>query len=125
MKEKKKKKFDIKFMQMRENKENIEKFLEKIIGKIGHLFDKNYIAEILFDNIDKELFIQKLNEEVEKKKEEIPYYLYEDDEYIKDIFEKIAFKLILEELERKQYFYNTNEEILPLIIDYHTYFKRY
>ena len=120
---KKKKKFDIKFMQMRENKENIEKFLEKIIGKIGHLFDKNYIAEILFDNIDKDLFIQKLNEEVEKKKEEIPYYLYEDDEYIKDIFEKIAFKLILEELERKQYFYNTNEEILPLIIDYHTYLK--
>ena len=86
---KKKKKFDIKFMQMR----------------------------------DKDLFIQKLNEEVEKKKEEIPYYLYEDDEYIKDIFEKIAFKLILEELERKQYFYNTNEEILPLIIDYHTYLK--
>ena len=120
---KKKKKIDIKFMQMRENKENIEKFLEKIIGKIGHLFDKNYITEILFDNIDKELFIQKLNEEVEKKKEEIPYYLYEDDEYISDIFEKIAFKLILEELERKQYFYNTNEAILPMIIDYHTYLK--
>ena len=120
---KKKKKFDIKFMKMRENKENIEKFLEKIIGKIGHLFDKNYISEILFDNIDKDLFIQKLNEEVEKKKEEIPYYLYEDDEYMKDIFEKIAFKLILEELERKQYFYNTNEAILPLIIDYHTYLK--
>jgi len=119
----KKKKFDIKFMQIRENKENMEKFLKKIIGKIGHLFDKNYIAEILFDNIDKDLFIQKLNEEFEKKRGEIPYYLYEDDEYIRDIFEKIAFKLILEELERKQYFYNTNEAILPLIIDYHNYLK--
>lgn len=119
----KQKKYDIKFMQIRENKENIEKFLEKIIGKIGHLFDINYISEILFDNIDKGLFIQKLNEEFEKKKEEIPYYLYEDDEYINDIFEKIAFKLVLEELERKQYFYNTNEAILPLIIDYHSYLK--
>ena len=129
--EQKKEKKDLKnekkvqFMLIKEDKENIQQFLDRLIEERSFLFKKNFIPEYIFHNINEEVFIQKLNEEMNKKKEEIPFYLYEDDEYLKGIFDETSIKIILEELEKNKYLYNRNEVILPQVIDYHNYLKEF
>lgn len=114
---------NIQFMPVKDNKEGAEKYIKELINKNNYFFEKNFINKNIFNNINKELFMKRLIEEMNKKKEEIPFYLYEDDVYMLDIFEQTAFKLILENLEKNQYYYNKNEIILPQVIDYHNYLR--
>ena len=107
------------FMKIKDNNEKIEEFLENLVKKKEQFFQKNFINKYIFNNINKEIFLEKLIEQMNKSDDFIPLYLYEDDSF----FEEIALKIILEEIEKNELYYNRNELILPEIVDYHKFLR--
>ncbi len=114
---------EVQFMPVKDNKEGAEKYVKELINKNNYFFEKNFINKHVFNNINKDIFMKRLIEEMNEKNEEIPFYLYEDDTYLLDIFEQTAFKLMVENLEKNQYLYEKNENVLPQVIEYHKYLK--
>ena len=114
---------DVRFMKYKGEKERAEGFLEELVKKKQYFFNKNFINNNIFKNINEGIYLKELIEEMNKKKEEIPLYLYEDDSYLQNIIEKTPFNYIIENYDKEQYFYNRNQEILPEVVDYHNYLR--
>ena len=112
---------NVQFINTKDNKRLAEKYLEEIVHKNEFFFEKDFIDKNIFNYINKEIFIQRLLFEMNKKKEEIPLYLYEDDSYIQELFEEITFDIILDNLDRNRYLPNRNQVIFPEIVNYHNY----
>lgn len=114
---------NVHFMNTKDNREIAEEYLEKLVNKNDYYFERDFIDKNIFNFIDKELFMQRLLYEMNKKYEEIPLYLYEDDLYFQSIFEETAFKVVLENLEKNKYLYDRKQVILPQVVDYHNYLR--
>ena len=122
-KKKREKRNNVRFINTKDNKEIAEKYLEELINKKINFFEKSFIDENIFNNVNKKIFMKRLLYEIDQKKEEIPLYLYEDDSYFQDLLKEISFNIFVEILEENEYFYNRNQVVLPEIVDYHNYLR--